>query len=330
MNILITGFAGFIGKNLIKTLLIKYPNYQFVGLDNLTYASNSDSLSDFYYFDNFIFRRDDLNDMNAVSRLFNEFDFYGVIHLAAETHVDNSIIDPLLFARTNVLGTLNLLENCRLHWLDSSNRLFYHISTDEVFGSLFNVGSFNESTAYNPRSPYSASKASSDHFVRAYHHTYGLPVVISNCSNNYGPYQHDEKLIPTVIRSIVNGQPIPVYGDGSNVRDWLFVGDHASAVDLIFHKGQPGQTYCIGGDTERTNLDLVRALITLTDEQLGNPNGYSESLISFVPDRKGHDFRYAIDHTYITNTLGWTPTTEFEDGLRQTVAYYVSRYMGKL
>lgn len=329
-SILISGCAGFIGLHLIESLLKKYPDKDFIGIDSLTYASNFDILQGLISFDNFSFFDIDINDSNAIFKLFNENSISYVIHLAAESHVDNSISDPLLFARTNVIGTLNLLEAMRNQFVFDSDILFYHISTDEVFGSLTKLGSFNEATAYDPRSPYSASKASSDHFVRAYHHTYGLPVVISNCSNNYGPYQHEEKLIPTVIRSIVNGQPIPVYGDGSNVRDWLFVGDHAAAIDLIFHKGQPGQTYCIGGDTERTNLDLVRALITLTDEELGKPKGYSESLISFVPDRKGHDFRYAIDHSYITNTLGWTPTTEFEEGLRQTVAYYVSRYMGKL
>jgi dTDP-glucose 4,6-dehydratase len=326
--ILITGFAGFIGSNLIHSLLLKYPNYLFVGLDSLTYSSNLNLISDLEGHDNFIFRRINLNKSRAVFEVFEEFDIHRVIHLAAESHVDNSISDPLLFARTNVIGTLNLLEACRIHWQGRSDVLFYQISTDEVFGSLSKEGSFNERTSYDPHSPYSASKASSDHFVRAYHHTYGLPVVISNCSNNYGPYQHDEKLIPTVIRSIVNGQPIPIYGDGSNIRDWLFVGDHAAAIDLVFHRGQPGQTYCIGGDAERTNLDLVRTLIDLTDEQLGNPKGYSESLISFVPDRKGHDFRYAIDHTYITDTLGWTPTTNLEEGLRQTVAYYVARYRG--
>lgn len=273
MKILITGFAGFIGSNLIHSLLLKYPNYLFVGLDSLTYASNSNLVLELKVHENFIFRRTDLNDSDAVFKVFEEFDVHGVIHLAAESHVDNSISDPLLFARTNIIGTLNLLEACRIHWQGRSDVLFYHVSTDEVFGSLSKEGSFNERTSYDPHSPYSASKASSDHFVRAYHHTYGLPVVISNCSNNYGPYQHDEKLIPTVIRSIVNGQPIPIYGDGSNIRDWLFVGDHAAAIDLVFHKGQPGQTYCIGGDAERTNLDLVRTLIALTDEQLGNPKG---------------------------------------------------------
>lgn len=330
MKLMITGGAGFIGSHVLSYYCKTYPSYEIYCMDSLSYASDHSHIKAVELYDNFKFLKVNINDSNSVFEVFEEYDFHCVIHLAAESHVDNSINDPLLFAKTNIIGTLNLLEACRHYWRGFSNRLFFHISTDEVFGSLASSGKFSESSSYDPRSPYSASKAGADHFVRSYYHTYGLPVVISNCSNNYGPHQHDEKFIPTVIRSIVNGQPIPIYGDGSNIRDWLFVGDHAVAIDNILHKGQPGQTYCIGGDTERTNLDLVRALITLTDEQLGNPNGYSESLISFVPDRKGHDFRYAIDHTYITNTLGWTPTTEFEDGLRQTVAYYVSRYMGKL
>ena len=223
---------------------------------------------------------------------------------------------------------MNLLEGARKHWKHGGDHLFYHISTDEVFGALGQTGSFSEDTAYDPRSPYSASKASSDHFVRAYHHTYGLPTVISNCSNNYGPFQHDEKLIPTVIRSIVKGEPIPIYGDGSNVRDWLYVKDHAAAIDLIFHKGESGQTYCIGGDAERSNLSMVKELILLTDEALGNPQGHSDRLISFVTDRKGHDFRYAIDHGRLTDTLRWEPSTDLEVGLSETVAYYVARYKG--
>jgi dTDP-glucose 4,6-dehydratase len=326
MKLLITGGAGFIGAHVLHHFCTAYPDYEIFCLDSLSYAAQYENISGLEALPNYQFLKADLNDLATIDQYFKIHRFTHVIHFAAESHVDNSISDPLLFARTNVMGTLHLLEAARNNWKADQDHLFYHISTDEVFGALGKIGQFSEVTAYDPRSPYSASKASSDHFVRAYHHTYGLPVVISNCSNNYGPFQHDEKLIPTVIRSIVNQKPIPIYGDGSNVRDWLFVGDHASAIDCIFHKGQAGETYCIGGDAERSNLELVRTLIQLTDEVLGNPKGYSEQLISFVTDRKGHDFRYAIDHSHLRKSLGWTPSTELNDGLRQTVAWYCDKY----
>jgi dTDP-glucose 4,6-dehydratase len=326
MKVLITGGAGFIGAHVLHHFCKSYPDYQIYCLDSLSYAAQYEHIEELEVLESFNFIKADLNDAELLHQLFSGIGFTHIIHLAAESHVDNSISDPLVFARTNVMGTLNLLEAARSHWKADEDHLFYHISTDEVFGALGATGQFNESTAYDPRSPYSASKASSDHFVRAYHHTYGLPVVISNCSNNYGPFQHDEKLIPTVIRSIVNQKPIPIYGDGSNVRDWLYVKDHVAAIDRIFQNGQVGETYCIGGDAERSNLELVRILIALTDEALGNAKGHSEPLISFVTDRKGHDFRYAIDHSHLTESLGWTPSTELKEGLLQTVAWYCQKY----
>jgi dTDP-glucose 4,6-dehydratase len=326
MKVLITGGAGFIGAHVLHHFCKSYPDYQIYCLDSLSYAAQYEHIEELEVLASFNFIKADLNDAELLHQLFSGIGFTHIIHLAAESHVDNSISDPLVFARTNVMGTLNLLEAARSHWKADEDHLFYHISTDEVFGALGATGQFNESTAYDPRSPYSASKASSDHFVRAYHHTYGLPVVISNCSNNYGPFQHDEKLIPTVIRSIVNQKPIPIYGDGSNVRDWLYVKDHVAAIDRIFQNGQVGETYCIGGDAERSNLELVRILIALTDEALGNAKGHSEPLISFVTDRKGHDFRYAIDHSHLTESLGWTPSTELKEGLLQTVAWYCQKY----
>jgi len=326
MKLLITGGAGFIGAHVLHHFCKTYPEYEIYCLDSLSYAAQYEHIEELEALESFNFIKADLNDAELLQQLFTGIGFTHIIHLAAESHVDNSISDPLVFARTNVMGTLNLLEAARTHWKVGEDHLFYHISTDEVFGALGVSGQFNESTAYDPRSPYSASKASSDHFVRAYHHTYGLPVVISNCSNNYGPFQHDEKLIPTVIRSIVNQKPIPIYGDGSNVRDWLYVKDHVAAIDRIFHSGQSGETYCVGGDAERSNLELVRILIEHTDEALGNATGHSESLISFVTDRKGHDFRYAIDHSHLTESLGWTPTTELKEGLRQTVEWYCKKY----
>lgn len=329
MKLLITGGAGFIGAHVLHHFCKAYPSYEIYCLDSLSYAAQYENIAPLEELDCFRFIQADLNDVELIDQLFTGIGFTHIIHLAAESHVDNSIADPLLFAKTNVMGTLNLLEAARKHWKDGEDHLFYHISTDEVFGALGETGSFSEDTAYDPRSPYSASKASSDHFVRAYHHTYGLPVVISNCSNNYGPFQHDEKLIPTVIRSIVNEEPIPIYGDGSNVRDWLYVKDHAKAIDLIFHTGETGQTYCIGGDAERSNLSMVKELIQLTDKALGNPEGYSDRLISFVTDRKGHDFRYAIDHGRLTVSLGWEPATDLKEGLADTVAYYVARYTGE-
>ena len=329
MKLLITGGAGFIGAHVLHHFCKAYPSYEIYCLDSLSYAAQYENIAALESFDHFNFIRADLNDAELIDQLFTGIGFTHIIHLAAESHVDNSIEDPLLFAKTNVMGTLNLLEAARKHWKGGADHLFYHISTDEVFGALGETGSFSETTAYDPRSPYSASKASSDHFVRAYHHTYSLPVVISNCSNNYGPFQHDEKLIPTVIRSIVKGTPIPIYGDGSNVRDWLYVKDHAAAIDLIFHKAESGQIFCIGGDTERSNLALVIELIHLTDKVLENPVGHSERLISFVTDRKGHDFRYAIDHSHLTNSMGWKPSTDLEAGLTETVTYYVARYTGE-
>lgn len=326
MNLLITGGAGFIGSHVLNFFCSKYPSYNIFCLDVITYAANKEYLEFLKKHLNFTFIKADINNFEEINNLFKSYDFTHVIHLAAESHVDNSISDPFLFAKTNVIGTLNLIEAAYSHWKSNEDHLFYHISTDEVFGSLKATGSFSEATSYDPRSPYSASKASSDHFVRAYQHTYGVPILISNCSNNYGPYQHDEKLIPTVIRSIVRGTPIPIYGDGSNIRDWLYVQDHVSAIDLIFHNGAPGETYCIGGDAELSNLSIVKTLINLTDKVLGNPKGYSAKLISFVTDRKGHDFRYAIDHGHLTNSLGWKPTTDLETGLRNTVQFYTNRY----
>jgi len=326
MKLLITGGAGFIGAHVLHHFCKTYSEYEIYCLDSLSYAAQYEHIEELEALASFNFIKADLNDAELIHELFTGIGFTHIIHLAAESHVDNSISDPLVFARTNVIGTLNLLEAARTHWKTGEDHLFYHISTDEVFGALGATGQFNESTAYDPRSPYSASKASSDHFVRAYHHTYGLPVVISNCSNNYGPFQHDEKLIPTVIRSIVNQKPIPIYGDGSNVRDWLFVKDHVAAIDRILCSGPIGETYCIGGAAERSNLELVHLLIELTDEVLGNPKGYSEPLISFVTDRKGHDFRYAIDHSHLTTSLGWTPSTDLKEGLRQTVEWYCEKY----
>jgi dTDP-glucose 4,6-dehydratase len=324
MRLLITGGAGFIGSHLLRYLLDTYPKYTIICADLLTYAADYSLIADLENRSNYQFEKTDITDKKAVNELFIKYQFTHVIHLAAESHVDNSIKDPLAFAKTNVIGNLNLLEGARTCFKDQAC-LFYHISTDEVFGSLGETGSFSENTAYAPRSPYSASKASSDHFVRAYGETYGLPYVISNCSNNYGPGQHHEKLIPTVIQSVVHGKPIPVYGTGSNIRDWLFVEDHIKAIDTILHKGRVASTYCIGGDSELSNLELVRLLIAEIDKQLGNPSGYSLPLISFVEDRKGHDFRYSIDHTKLTKELGWKPTTSLIEGLATTVSWYLNR-----
>ena len=324
MQLLITGGAGFIGSHVLRFLASTYPDYTIVCADALTYAANYELIADLEKLSNYTFEKMDIIDKSSVDELFQKYGFTHVLHLAAESHVDNSIKDPLAFAKTNVLGTLNLLEAARTYFKDQAC-LFYHISTDEVFGSLDKTGSFSENTAYAPRSPYSASKASSDHFVRAYGETYGLPYIISNCSNNYGPGQYSEKLIPTVIASVLAGKPIPVYGTGSNVRDWLYVADHVKAIDTILHQGSTMETYCIGGDTELSNLKLVHLLITEIDIQLGNPEGYSTSLISFVEDRKGHDFRYAIDHSKLTKDLGWKPTTSLQEGLKTTVSWYLNR-----
>jgi len=324
MRLLVTGGAGFIGSQLLRHLVTSYPSYTIVCADSLTYAADHSLIADLEGYANYSFVKLDITDLSAVKELFESHRFTHVIHLAAESHVDNSIKDPLAFVRTNVVGTLNLLEGAR-----ASNKnqacLFYHISTDEVFGSLGETGSFSENTAYAPRSPYSASKASSDHFVRAYGETYNLPYIISNCSNNYGPGQHREKLIPTVISSVLNSEPIPVYGTGANIRDWLYVEDHVRAIDTILHQGKTGETYCIGGDAELSNLELVHLLVDEIDRQLANAPGTSKGLISFVEDRKGHDFRYAIDHSKLTNDLGWRPSTSLEKGLETTVSWYLNR-----
>ena len=324
MRLLVTGGAGFVGSHVLKFLTNTYPDYSIVCADALTYASNYKLIANLERLSNYTFEKVDITNKNAVDELFQKYGFTHVLHLAAESHVDNSIKDPLAFAKTNVLGTLNLLEAARTYFKDQAC-LFYHISTDEVFGSLDKTGIFSEDTAYAPRSPYSASKASSDHFVRAYGETYGLPYIISNCSNNYGPGQHSEKLIPVVIASVLSGKSIPVYGTGSNVRDWLFIEDHVKAIDTILHQGAIMETYCIGGDTELSNLELVNLLVNEIDRQLGNPRRHSTSLISFVEDRKGHDFRYAIDHSKLTNDLRWKPTTSLQEGLKTTVSWYLNR-----
>ena len=324
MRLLVTGGAGFIGSHVLRFITSRHPNYTIVCADALTYASNYELIADLEEFSNYHFEKVDVTYKDSVEGLFQKYGFTHVLHLAAESHVDNSIKNPLAFAKTNVLGTLNLLEAARTYFKDQAC-LFYHISTDEVFGSLDKTGRFSEDTAYAPRSPYSASKASSDHFVRAYGETYGLPYIISNCSNNYGPGQHREKLIPTVIASVLSGKPIPVYGTGSNIRDWLYVEDHVKAIDTILHQGTTMENYCIGGAAELSNLELVNLLIAEIDRQLGNPEGQSTSIISFVEDRKGHDFRYAIDHSKLTKDLGWKPTTLLKEGLMTTVSWYLNR-----
>ncbi len=324
MRLLITGGAGFIGSHVLSFLTRTYPDYTIVCADALTYAANYEAIADLEKLSNYTFEKVDITDKNSLDELFQKYGFTHIVHLAAESHVDNSIKDPLAFAKTNVIGTLHLLEAARIYFKDQAC-LFYHISTDEVFGSLGETGCFSENTAYAPRSPYSASKASSDHFVRAFGETYGLPYIISNCSNNYGPGQYSEKLIPTVIASVLSGKPIPVYGTGSNVRDWLYVEDHVNAIDTILHQGTTMETYCIGGDSELSNLELVHLLIDEIDRQLGKPEGHSTELISFVEDRKGHDFRYAIDHSKLTKDLNWRPTTSLQEGLKTTVSWYLKR-----
>ena len=323
-SLLITGGAGFIGSHLVRRLLHTMPGVRLVNLDLLTYAGNLANLRDVEDRPEHVFVRGDIRDSALLDRLFVEHAFDGVVHLAAESHVDRSIASPMAFLETNILGTATLLDAARRHWTTPGQGLFYHVSTDEVYGSLGNSGYFTEETPYDPRSPYSASKASSDHLVRAWHHTYGLPVVVSNCSNNYGSHQFPEKLIPLMVRNIRDGRPLPVYGAGNNVRDWLWVEDHASAIERVLLRGAVGQTYNIGGLNEWRNIDLVRTLIRLVDERLGRPAGTSESLITYVKDRAGHDLRYAIDASRIASELDWKPSIDFETGLAATVDWYLA------
>jgi dTDP-glucose 4,6-dehydratase len=324
-TILITGGAGFIGSHVVRRFIKKYPDYLVVNSDKLTYAGNLENLLDIESEPNYRFEKSDITDKASLGKLFSLYKFDGIIHLAAESHVDRSITGPDEFVITNIVGTVNLLGAALNQWKDSpEGKLFYHISTDEVYGSLGNTGLFTETTAYDPRSPYSASKASSDHFVRAYGHTYGLPVVVSNCSNNYGPNQFPEKLIPLAINNIKNNRPIPVYGKGENIRDWLYVGDHASAIDLIFHNGRKGETYNIGGNNEWKNIDLIRLLCSIMDKKLGRQPGTSEKLITFVKDRPGHDARYAIDSSKLQQEFGWSPIPDFAAGLEKTVDWYLA------
>ncbi len=323
-KILITGGAGFIGSHVVRLFVNKYPNYQIYNLDALTYAGNLENLKDIEEADNYHFVKADIVDASAMNRLFAEHRFEGVIHLAAESHVDRSITDPLAFVRTNVIGTVNLLNAFRDTWKDDfEGKRFYHISTDEVYGTLGETGLFMETTAYDPNSPYSASKASSDHFVRAYGETYGLPYVVTNCSNNYGPNQFPEKLVPLFIHNIKNNKNLPVYGDGKYTRDWLYVIDHARAIDMVYHQGKNAETYNIGGFNEWQNIDLIKVLIKQMDEKLGRPAGESEKLITYVKDRPGHDRRYAIDANKIKNELGWEPSVTFEEGLSETIDWYL-------
>ncbi|WP_318643450.1 dTDP-glucose 4,6-dehydratase [Flavobacterium ardleyense] len=324
-NILITGGAGFIGSHVVRRFVQNYPDYNIYNLDALTYAGNLENIKDIEDLPNYTFIKGDILDADFIDNLFDQHKFDGVLHLAAESHVDRSITDPLAFVKTNVIGTMNLLNAAKKLWNGNfENKLFYHISTDEVYGSLGESGLFTETTSYDPNSPYSASKAASDHFVRAYGETYGLPYVITNCSNNYGPNHFPEKLIPLFINNIIEKKPLPVYGDGNYTRDWLFVEDHAVAIDLVFHKGRNHETYNIGGFNEWKNIDLVKLLCTQMDSKLGRSAGESAKLITYVKDRPGHDLRYAIDASKINTELGWSPSVTFEQGLERTIDWYLS------
>tara|TARA_B100000963_G_scaffold277377_1_gene245745 strand:- start:169 stop:1149 length:981 start_codon:yes stop_codon:yes gene_type:complete len=323
-NILITGGAGFIGSHLVKFFVKNYPNYNVINVDNLSYAGNLDNVNEIKNYKNYKFIKQDICDFLEIKNIFKSEKIDSVIHLAAESHVDRSITDPFLFAKTNVLGTLSLLQASKISWQnDFKNKLFYHVSTDEVYGALGSKGLFSEKTPYDPHSPYSASKASSDHFVRSFHDTYKLPVIISNCSNNYGPNQYPEKLIPLFINNIINRIKIPIYGDGENIRDWLFVEDHVKAIDLIFHKSKIGETYNIGGNNEISNNKIAEILISKIDKKLGRKSGESLKLIEYVTDRLGHDRRYAIDFSKIKNELGWEPKHSFDEGIDQTINWYL-------
>lgn len=324
-NLLITGGAGFIGSHVVRLFVNSYPEYHIYNLDALTYAGNLENLKDIEDKENYTFIKGNINDESFIENLFQAYKFYAVIHLAAESHVDRSINNPLVFAKTNILGTINLLNSFKNLWNNKWNdKLFYHVSTDEVYGSLGEIGLFTETTSYDPNSPYSASKASSDHFVRAYGETYNMPYVISNCSNNYGAYQFPEKLIPLFINNIINNKSLPIYGNGKYTRDWLYVVDHSEAIDTIFHKGKNRETYNIGGFNEWKNIDLVKLLCKQMDEKLGRELGYSEKLITYVKDRPGHDLRYAIDASKINKELGWKPTVSFEEGLSKTIDWYLN------
>jgi dTDP-glucose 4,6-dehydratase len=324
-TILITGGAGFIGSHLVRHMINKYPDYRIINLDKLTYAGNLENLRDVESASNYTFVKADINSEDEINKVFEDHKIDGVMHLAAESHVDRSISNPTEFIYTNIVGTVNLLNAARHQWKENmEGKLFYHVSTDEVYGSLGDTGLFTETTSYDPRSPYSASKASSDHLVRAYFHTFKLPVVISNCSNNYGGYQFPEKLIPLMIHNISNSKPLPVYGQGLNVRDWLYVKDHASAIDLIYHKGKTGETYNIGGNNEWRNIDLVKLLCKIMDQKLSREEGTSEQLITYVTDRAGHDLRYAIDSSKLQQELGWEPSLQFDEGLEKTVDWYLA------
>lgn len=324
-TIMITGGAGFIGSHVVRLFVNKYPEYLIVNTDALTYAGNLENLKDVQSAPNYVFEKADITSEEQIEALFKKYQFDAVIHLAAESHVDRSIMDPLAFVKTNVLGTAILLNCCRKFWKNNmEGKRFYHVSTDEVYGSLGEQGFFTEETPYDPHSPYSASKAASDHFVMAYHDTYGIPVVMSNCSNNYGSHHFPEKLIPLMINNIKNNKPLPVYGKGENVRDWLYVNDHARAIDTIFHDGRNGESYNVGGFNEWKNIDLVHLLCSIMDKKLGRPAGESAKLITYVKDRPGHDLRYAIDATKLNKELGWKPSLQFEEGLEKTVDWYLA------